>query len=245
METFTLTRKEISGLLRCLQGHSEKTPLQVLQQAWASRHQQDLEAGTSFAAFVSTALPSIFTKLIKTQPVHHLSLHDIVALGNQIEYTTFSITSVQNWVKRDFKEMLVKNKKGRKYCVNQIALLFMIEDFKTNLDFESIRGLFRAVFGDFRTDEDDLLEPVDIYAIYANMAEEIETDKTQHMEQVIRNKADRFVHSLVHLNEEQKEAVRNMIMIGVISIQTAFCQHLAKKYINATLFLQHLHKDKG
>src|SRR5688572_15275624 len=103
MESFTLTRKEMACLLLALEGSYNKKPLQVLQTAWSKTHQSELEQGGGLPAFLSTTLPPIIEKLIKGNELKGLSLHEVAALGQLIEYSNLSITSMQNWVKRDFK----------------------------------------------------------------------------------------------------------------------------------------------
>ncbi|SDD99352.1 protein of unknown function [Paenibacillus sp. UNCCL117] len=257
METFTLTRKEMSSLLISLQGRSPKKPIAILQEAWSKHHQHELRQGASLTAFLSTRLPGVFEKLLKTDRIDGLSLQEIVALGNQIEYTNYSITSVQNWVKRDFKEFLGAPQAGKKYSLQQAALLFIIEDLKGNLDFESIRSLFHIIFRKPEVEHDDLIRPLDLYVAYTHLFEELdqnndqmldvqghEEGKRNHdvlMENMLRIRSDQYVGQLAELTPEQREAVRNVVFIAMVSIQTAYFHSLARQYLNATLFLQDLH----
>src|SRR5690606_4069155 len=106
-------------LLLSLQGKTSKSPLATLQEIWIKSHLKDIEHGKSFTAFISTSLPPIFEKLIRSNwSDEGFSLTDIVSLGNQIEYTNFSITSIQNWVKRDIKEKLGGPRLGKKYSID-------------------------------------------------------------------------------------------------------------------------------
>lgn len=257
METFNLTRKEMSNLLLSLQGKIPKSPLVILQEAWAKMHKSDIEHGKSFSAFISTSLPPIFEKLIKmNQQDKGLSLTDIVSLGNQIEYTNFSISSVQNWVKRDIKDVLGSPRMGKKYSVDQAAILFTVEDLKTTLDFDSIRKLLFLVFQNPDDDTDALISPLRLYAAYSSLFEEMDRNNDQvldvqgggferrnhdHMlENLIKQKADQHADSLEGLNRDQKEAVSNAIVIAMVSMQTSYFQALSKRFLNATLFLQNL-----
>lgn len=164
METFHLTRNEMATLLLSLRGWNTKKPLGILQEAWAKSHKKDIESGQSVTAFITTALSPIFEKLIKIEDTDvGFSLNEIVALGNQIENTSFSVTAMQNWVKRDIKEMIGSPQKGKKYSIEQAALLFIVEDLKTALDFESIRKLLRLIVNDPADRSDDLINPVHLY----------------------------------------------------------------------------------
>lgn len=259
MELLQLTRKEMSQLLICLQGDGEHpdTPLSILQKAWSSNHKQDIRSGKSFSAFIATSLPPILEKLIKQENRNPgLSLSEIVTLGNQIEHTHFSITSVQNWVKREIKEWIGTPRQGKKYSIEQAALLFLVEDLKATLDFESIRKLFSLIFHNPDDYDDDLLSPLHLYAAYSTIFEELDHDNdhvvdaavkpfsgsahVQLMDSRIQEKAKSYVEELTHLNSEQKEAIANTIVIAILSVQSAYFQKLSKQYLNATIFLRNL-----
>ncbi|CAM4377570.1 hypothetical protein BAMA_21155 [Bacillus manliponensis] len=251
METFHLTRNEMARLLLSLRGWDTNKPLAILQEAWAKSHKKDIESGESVTAFITTALSPIFEKLIKIEETDiGFSLNEIVALGNQIENTKFSATALQNWVKRDIKEMIGSPQKGKKYSVEQAALLFIVEDLKTALDFESIRKLLRLIVNDPADRSDDLINPVRLYAAYSSLFEELnasgytqlkETDTIHTIEQIIKEKADAIASTFEHITSAQREAIRNAIIIATLSVHTAYVQMLAKRYVSATLFLQELH----
>lgn len=243
-------------MLFAVQGKYEKTPLEVLQDAWLRTHKHELMRGKSHSVFLETSLPPVFEKIIKKK-LTGLSLAEIVLIGNQIEYTNFSITSVQNWVKRDFKEFFGSPKEGKKYSVEQAAMLLIIEDLKSNLDFESIRKLFQIIFRKQEHASNDLIAPVELLFAYSTLFEEMDQNNDQVLdvsghdkslrnqdaliEQMIRLKTDYYVAKLPELSPEQKEAVRNMLIVALISVQTSYFNSLARRYVNATLFLQNLH----
>lgn len=251
METFHLTRSEMARLLLSLRGWDTNKPLAILQEAWAKSRKKDIESGESVTAFITTALSPIFEKLIKIEETDiGFSLNEIVALGNQIENTKFSATALQNWVKRDIKEMIGSPQKGKKYSVEQAALLFIVEDLKTALDFESIRKLLRLIVNDPADRSDDLINPVRLYAAYSSLFEELNangctqlngTDTIHTIEQIIKEKADAIAATFEHITTAQREAIRNAIIIATLSVHTAYVQMLAKRYVSATLFLQQLY----
>ncbi|MBD0380160.1 DUF1836 domain-containing protein [Paenibacillus sedimenti] len=257
METFYLTRKQMGALLLSLRGITDKTPLATLQEAWVKSHKTDIEHGKSLGAFISTSLPPVFEKIIKMKQTNQgFSLTDIVSLGSQIEYTHFSITSVQNWVKRDFKDLIGPPRIGKKYSIDQTAILFIIDDLKATLDFESIRKLLTLVFNDPQDVADDWISPLKLYKAYSSIFEELDQNNDQvldlsghdsgirnhdHMlENLIKQRVDEYAGTLEGLNDEQKEAVSNTIFIAMVSVQTSYFQSLAKRFLNATLFLQRL-----
>ncbi|PZE20607.1 DUF1836 domain-containing protein [Paenibacillus xerothermodurans] len=256
METFTLTRREMAVILLSMQGKVSTTPLSILQEAWKKNHQADVAHGHSLTAFLSTELTPVLEKMMKHDRVEGFSLQEIVSLGNQIEYTHMSITSMQNWVKRDFKEFLGSPKVGKKYSIDQAAMLFIIDDLKNCLDFESIRKLFEIVFRNPDTESDDLLTPVELYAAYSRLFEEMDANHDQIMdvrghgtanrsydtltELAIRQKAEEYTHGLTHLTPQQQEAVRNMLFIAMVSVRNAYFHALARRYLHAALFLHTL-----
>lgn len=253
MESFTLTRVEMSSLLLSLTGLSDQKPLNILQEAWTKFHREEVQQGTSLPAFLSTAVPAVLQKIIKGDNVKGFSLGEIASLGHLVEYSTLSVTTMQNWVKRDFKEYLGSPRQGKKYSVNQAALLFIIDDLKSALNFESIRQLFQLMFQQPNRDDDDLIEPAKLYYAYAGLFEEIKRNPTlqlQAKENQILNKefpwkeysflkssTDRVINRLTHLTNSQKESVRSMLLIATISVQTCYFQSLARQYFNASLFL--------
>lgn len=263
METFTLTRKEMAIMLLSMKGRATKTPLTILQEAWKKKHYAEVEQGTPLSAFLTTHLPPVLEKMIKSDRLGGFSLLDIVSLGNQIEYTNVSITSMQNWVKRDFKDFLGSPKEGKKYSIDQAAMLFIIDDLKNCLDFESIRKLFQITFQQPDDESDDLLRPTELYVAYSSLFEEMDANNDQLLdvqgqgqgngngtgkpnhdaltESTIRHKADQFVCTLGHLNAQQKEVLRNLLFIAMVSVQTAYFHSLARRYLNGTLFLHSLH----
>ncbi|QAY68077.1 DUF1836 domain-containing protein [Paenibacillus protaetiae] len=252
MESFILTRKDMAKLLLALNGQSHESPLQVLQASWTSSHLNDQQQGSAMPAFLSTSLPPVIEKLIKGTRVKGFSLQEIAALGRLIEYSGVSLTAMQNWVKRDFKPYFDCPKVGKKYSINQAALLFIIDDLKYNLDFESIRKLFCILFNKPEDENDDLVGPVSLYEAYSDMFEQLDathrqieakaTDSENYKqdfvtEQMVLAAANRYARTLPELTGRQREAVRNFMLIAAVSIQTAYCHSVSKRYFNATMFL--------
>ena len=252
MESFTLSRLEMSTLLLSMAGILDYKPLTVLQEAWTKFHHEEMKKGTSLPAFLATDIPVIIQKIIKGRAPKGLSLGEIAALGHLIEYSTLSASAMQNWVKRDFKEYLGSPREGKKYSINQAALLFIIDDLKTTLDFESIRQLFRLLFLKPDRDDDDLLEPAQLYHAYAGLFESIkgnpllynhgmqvrnECGERSWKDSVIEGCTEGMINRLAQLTNPQNQAVWNTIYIAAISVQTYYYQSLARQSFNAALFL--------
>ena len=256
MEIFTITRYQMSELLSGIAYTGSKSPLVILQQAWAKTHAAEKTSGKMLGAFVETSLPPIFEKLIKmTARSTGFSLNEIIALGNQIEYSHYSITSVQNWVKRDFKDLISVPDHGKKYSIDQAALIFMIDDLKATLDFDSIRKLLTIVFSQSETGA-RIVSPLQIYAAYTSIFEQLDKNNDQVLdlsghesgkrnqdhilENMIKQKADEYAASLVEVTAREREAISNLVFIAMLSVQTSYFQSMAKRILNATLFLQHM-----
>lgn len=249
MESFTLTRKEMSSLLLSLQGMQRQSPLAILQAAWSHTHGNTGAAADSMQAILSLEMPHIIKKLIQGQPFAGFSLQEIADLGHLIEHSNISITSIQNWVKRDFKELFASIKEGRKYSVNQAALMFMIDDLKCTLDFVSIRTLFDSLF----CDRHGGIDPIQVYHAYAGMFEELDANNDQlfdvagHasaggaqdalLEQLVKTTADRTAQGWA-LSGPCRKAVSNCLVIAVLSVQASYLQDIAKRYYTANVFLQ-------
>jgi hypothetical protein len=244
--TFQLTRKEMAELLLSLKGWNNNRPITILQEAWIRSNHITVDEQKPLNAFITTVLAPIFEKVIKYDKTEiAFSLNEIVALGNQIENTNFTTTAVQNWVKRDIKEMISSPQKGKKYSLEQTALLFLVEDLKTALDFESIRKLLKLVVNDPENENDDLINPVHLYAAYSTIFDQInqqyhnQTSHTiQDIENMIESTANQLVDEYSHLSDKHREAIRNTIVIATLSVFTAYFQMYARKYLSATLFLQ-------
>ncbi len=254
METLTFTRKDMATLLLSLQvGKTEaKSPRAVIQDVWRANHERELAQGSSMSAFVSTALPPIIEKMIKSDDRPTFSLHDIVSLGTQIEYTHFSITSVQNWVKRDFKEFIGHAEEGKKYSLQQVALFFIIEDLRSTLDYDTMRKFFQIIF-QFSGQNDEvshLVQPLDFYSSYAELFEQLDeryrnyggerTDFVYKWDQMINEVAEDYVADKGDLSNEQKEALQTAIHVALTSVHTSCFQSLSRRYVHGMLFLHSL-----
>lgn len=166
------------------------------------------------------------------------SISDIVALGNQMEFTNFSVTTVQNWVKRDVKELIATPQSGKKYSVEQVATIFIIEDFKSSLDFDAIRRVMGLIFNDPTSDEDDIIHPVDFLAAYSSIFEELRMKGTPIDE--VAQRAHEVVSRMDHLTEEQQSTVERALVIAVLTLQASNFQLAAKTLASTTILSKRL-----
>ncbi|WP_421382363.1 DUF1836 domain-containing protein [Bacillus salacetis] len=250
MESFKLSRKNMADLLSSLNGGTEHTPLMVLQDAWSSAHEDEMKNGKTVKAFISTEMPAILEKFFKTSSEEiGFSLNEIVSLGNQIEFTNLSSSAVQNWVKRDIKELIGSPQIGRKYTVDQAAILFIVEDLKAALDFESIRKVLTLIFNNPEDRTDDMVNPVDLYSAYASVFDKLHhhtgpvMNEAAHrtmngcIDKLIKEECRGLMPSFSSLSKENQDIVLNVLIASALTVQSAYYQSLARRYVGAALFL--------
>jgi hypothetical protein len=243
MEAFTLSRKNVADLLLSLKGQTDSTPLEVLQDSWSTTHKKEKNP------FISSGFPSIFEKILKSKKIEFgFSLNEIVSLANQIEYTTLSSSAVQNWVKRDIKELVGSPLLGKKYTVEQAATLLIVKDLKASLDFESIRKILTLVFNNPEDRSDDIIDPIDLYSAYSSVFDKVHHQPVPQvksagsmndwMDQFIKDECDAILPSFKNLNEENLNIVLNVLLVTALTVQAAYYQSATKRYAHAALFLQ-------
>jgi hypothetical protein len=112
------------------------------------------------------------------------------------------------------------------------------------------------IFHNPNDDADDLLSPAALYAAYSSLFEELDQNNDQlldvqghdagkinqdHMlEGLMKRKSEHYAQSLTHLNKEQQDAVSHVLVIAMVSVQAAYLHSIAKRFLNATLFLHDL-----
>ncbi|MGP4081792.1 DUF1836 domain-containing protein [Pseudalkalibacillus sp. R45] len=248
MPSFKLTRKQMAELLISLQPDQDKTPLDVLKQAWRDSNGQS--EGFDENGIPESSFPGIFERIIKgPKQDKGFSINEIVSLGNQIEYSSFSTSAVQNWVKRDVRNLIGSPQKGKKYSLEQAAILFIVEDLKSTLDFLSIRNLLTLIFNNIEDRHDDLIDPLDFYYTYTAIFEELDLNNDQVVdvdfrvkngakaETLIFTKAGNKIQYLENLDSKEHSIVKNGLVIATLSVQTSYFQSVSRQFLNKTLFI--------
>ncbi|WP_261130024.1 DUF1836 domain-containing protein [Bacillus sp. Marseille-Q3570] len=248
MPSFKLTRKQMAKLLLSLHPEQDQTTLDVLKKAWLETNGQS--KGFDENGIPESSLPAIFEKIIKgPKQDKGFSINEIVSLGNQIEYSSFSTSAVQNWVKRDVRNLIGSPQKGKKYSLEQAAILFIVEDLKSTLDFLSIRNLLTLIFNNIEDRHDDLIDPLDFYYTYAAIFEELDLNNDQVVdvdfrvkngtkaETLIFKKAENKIQYLENLDSKEQSIVKNGLVIATLSIQTSYFQTVSRQFLNKTLFI--------
>lgn len=224
MKGYYLTRVEMSKLLQSIQ--NQETTYQILINAWK-------RTGEEGQFEDNNNLPPIFEKLLKAEErAVGLSINEIVSLGNIIEYASFRSTAVQNWVKRDIKDWIGSPQHGKKYSVEQAAILFIVEDLKNTHDFESVRMLLKFAFNNPADREDDLINPLVFYHAYACLFEEIHSQNKPTV--AMREKAKELC-SKSRLTSIQSDAMESLLISAALSVEAAYFQTMSKYHLESAL----------
>ena len=181
----------------------------------------------------------ILQKMKRTKSgTNGFSLNEIATIGNQIEYANVTSTAIQNWVKRDIKELIGSPSQGKKYSIDQATILFIVEDLKMVLDFDSIRKMLTLIFNNPADRTDDIIDPVTFYKGYASIFEKlISISELQKMpnEQWIESEAELFLDTTVVLNANEKGIVKNLLVLAVLAVQSSLYKVKSASYLFTTL----------
>ncbi len=247
-ERFIFTRKNMADLLLSLNGTINCTPFMVLQDAWTASSKDPMRNEKTLQAHISTSMPPIVKKIMKAPKGEiGFSLNEIVSLGNQIEFTNFPQSTVQNWVKRDVKGLIGSPQLGKKYTIEQAAMLLIVEDLKATLDFESIRKILTLVFNNIDDRTDDIVNPTDLYAAYASIFDKIHhhslpagmnsgNGSLNHMiADYIKDECQARLPFFEGIKKENLDIVLNVLMVSALTVQSAYYQAATKKYLEAAI----------
>lgn len=236
----------MADFLLAIKGEGDNRPLTVIQNAWTNAHQDEADT-RSLLSFIQTDMPPIFEKIIKIDGRQNIgfSINDIVSLGNQIEFTNLSSTTLQNWVKRDVKGLIGSPRFGKKYTVEQAATLFIVEDLKASLDFVSIRNVLTLIFNNPDDQSDDIVDPIHFYAAYASIFEKIHHQKdmtrcavaplNMQIEMLIKEEAINQLENFRDLTTHQKDIILHLLVMSSLTVLSAYYQTITKKYTMNTL----------
>ncbi|WP_078547957.1 DUF1836 domain-containing protein [Litchfieldia alkalitelluris] len=235
MGTFELSRSTLVELLITLRENTEQSPIETLKTAWETNLQKK-HLGSGFTSFSLSNLPPVLAKVGRLKPESAgLSINDIAHLGNLLEFAKVTSTAIQNWVKRDIKELIGPPMLGKKYSIDQAAILFIVEDLKMVLDFESIRKVLTLVFNNPIDRTDDIIDPVMFYKGYSDIFKEIyQSDQIERLETVIEERALQFINS-ANIDHSNKETVKNLLSLAVMAIFTSCYQSKARLYLRKTI----------
>ncbi|BBU39050.1 MAG: DUF1836 domain-containing protein [Bacillaceae bacterium] len=223
MGKIQLRRSVMVQLLLSLKGIHELSPEEVMKQQLPSDQ--------------TNQIPGFIKKLSKQRDKGELGLstNEIVILGNFCELTSLKSTSVQNWVKRDIKEIIGPPELGKKYSVEQAALLLIVKDLKTIFDFETVRSLLMKVFNTISDRNDDLISPLMFYKLYTDVLEQVknvEIDNNRQFEKKLFVQTKRLLQKQTSLSEAQIDSICHVTVAAVLAVLTYHFQTRAKAFID-------------
>ncbi|MED0717393.1 uncharacterized protein DUF1836 [Aeribacillus composti] len=223
MGKIQLRRSVMVQLLLSLKRIHELSPEEVMKQQLPSDQ--------------TNQIPGFIKKLSKQRDKGELGLstNEIVILGNFCELTSLKSTSVQNWVKRDIKEIIGPPELGKKYSVEQAALLLIVKDLKTIFDFETVRSLLMKVFNTISDRNDDLISPLMFYKLYTDVLEQVknvEIDNNRQFEKKLFVQTKRLLQKQTSLSEAQIDSICHVTVAAVLAVLTYHFQTRAKAFID-------------
>jgi hypothetical protein len=217
MGKIKLNRITMTKLLFSLKGLESRTPLQIITDCVQPVHIEDI--------------PEFILKFErkKNKKEYGLSTNEIVALGNLCELTSFKSTSIQNWIKRDVKELIGSPELGKKYSVEQAALLLIVRDLKAVFDFETICRLLMKVFNTLSDRSDDLINPLRFYQIYAITLENlgnimIEPSCQDPLEEKIEKEIYSLLQEEMNLQHIEVKEITHILVITVLAVLSSHIQ---------------------
>lgn len=161
-----------------------------------------------------------------------LTMTDIVWLGNQLETAVYSGPALKNWVKREIKEYIGHPQVGRKYSIEQAALLFIVKDLKVLLDFEEIRKVLKSIFNNPKDRTDDIISPVLFYKTYACLYENLIAQTEILSEEHIKEEIDAYLEKEALYTQMEKSKISSSLLVAVLAVRTRYLKSLAKQYVN-------------
>jgi len=235
MVTFKLTRIDMTRLLYSLKGEGDLTPLQLLKLSVKNGKDHDYD---------ELKIPFFFEKLErrKQKSEHGLSTNEIVELGNLCELTSLKSTAIQNWIKRDIKDMIGHPELGKKYSIDQVVILLIVRDLKSVFDFDTIRMILSALFNTITDRTDDIISPIRFYEAYAHILDFIYHHtqfplKETNLREITEEQTDKLHDEFTELTKSQWNLIKGIISSTVFSVFTSHLQSTAQEMMYNTLQL--------
>jgi hypothetical protein len=250
----SITRAKMAELLLSLEGDGNTQPIEIIA-SWI-RSDENLPRGNEYDQ------NNFFAKLLNANPLNNVvssaaslimkkfqntvdesleekmgfSLNEIVILGNMIEYSSYTTTTLQNWIKRDIKEIIGAPLVGKRYSVRQAALLFIVDDLRKLMDYNFIKGIFSSIFKCSKMGKYEFIDPLHFYSLYSNVYEQVNVQATVYneilnlniaLENIIKVKTNDSINRLETL--QTNEAIKTCVELAVRSIFIASTLSQAEK----------------
>lgn len=225
--TIQLTRKQMTSLLYSLKGQLNQPPSAILENAFGESNLVKNIHDQKIPRFL------LKNKRLINREIG-LSTNEIVSLANLCELTSLKSTSIQNWIKRDIKELIGAPELGKKYSIEQTAMLLIVKDLKTTFEFEKIRNILTIVFNTLSDRSDDLINPITFYEIYALVLNSLDTlpSLSDHaLEDFIISQIE-SLPKFKSLSIDQWEPIKNVLVITVLAVLASHMQARSHTYLD-------------
>ncbi|QOR67688.1 DUF1836 domain-containing protein [Cytobacillus suaedae] len=189
-------------------------------------------------------LLSILKKLKRRRSnIYGFSLNEIATIGNEIEFAGVTSTAVQNWVKRDVKQLIGSPLNGKKYSIDQAVMILIVEDLKMVLDFDSIRRVLSLVFNNLEDRHDDLIDPVSFYNGYAFIFDKlVKTNNLATFENSNKSWVEKEVVNYIEkhctLDPHEQEIVKNVMVLAIFAVHASAYKMRAHHYLQTALLMK-------
>ncbi|KMM58076.1 hypothetical protein ACH95_14250 [Bacillus glycinifermentans] len=236
MEPFKLTRLEMAKLMYSLKGQLDISPLAIVLKS-ADMTVDEAERHIKIPEFI------VRYERKKQKTEHGLSTNEIVELGNLCELTSLKSTAIQNWIKRDIKDLMGHPELGKKYSIDQAVILLIVRDLKSVYDFETIRPILKMIFNTITDRSDDIVSPLRFYEGYARVLDLVHqrddfVRKEATMETIVYEETDRMRDYYKELAEPEWKKTRNITAVTVLSVIASHIQATAQAVID-DVFAKH------
>ncbi|KAA6453134.1 DUF1836 domain-containing protein [Bacillus swezeyi] len=230
MKPFKLTRLEMAKLMYALKGQLDISPLTILLRS-ANVSSDETENDLDIPEFISR----YERKKQKTE--HGLSTNEIVELGNLCELTSLKSTAIQNWIKRDIKDLMGHPELGKKYSIDQAVILLIVRDLKSVYDFETIRPILKTVFNTITDRSDDVVSPLRFYEGYARVLDHVYrikdyTLKESALEMIVIEQTEQLRTFYKELADPEWKKARDITAVTVLSVIASHIQTTAQAMID-------------
>ncbi|MCF7619173.1 DUF1836 domain-containing protein [Bacillus sonorensis] len=233
MEPFKLTRLEMAKLMYSLKGQLDLSPLTILLRS-ADLTIEEAEDHLKIPEFI------IRYERKKQKTEHGLSTNEIVELGNLCELTSLKSTAIQNWIKRDIKDLMGHPELGKKYSIDQAVILLIVRDLKSVYDFETIRPILKTIFNTITDRSDDVVSPLRFYEGCARVLDHVYqikdyTRKESALETIVFQETDHLRDFYHDLPDPEWKKIRDITAVTVLSVIASHIQATAQAMIDSVL----------
>lgn len=232
MELHKLNRMEMVKLLHALKGEIDEKPLDIISKS----------ARCTSDAIVPHFLMRYEKRKQKLD--YGFSSNEIVELGNLCELTSLKPSAIQNWIKRDIKDLIGPPELGKKYSVDQVVILLIVRDLKSIYDFDTIRNILKLLFNSITDRSDDVVSPIDFYEGCARLLSIMLSEeknyslKDNEITIVLKKEAEQLNGLFPDLNEKDWEMIKELTAATVLSILCFHLQVSALSIVQDALFDQ-------